>query len=166
MITGPSDSPYGEYKFSGKVYRQYPLVLAQTTELMNLIASIVADQTNQETKQLQINLPALFDSLVGESLTRFLGLVLVEENETVEQLASVRSFVERGQKIAWQIRPVVVKEVMEDFFGLNKEDLGNILALFGIDLVALQSHLSEGFKKISAELRNFSPIAGDVIPAS
>lgn len=166
MLTGPSDSPYGEYKIGKKTYKQYPLVLAQTTELLNLIASILADQIDKETKKVNLNIASLFDSLVGDALTHFLGIVLIEEGETIEQLAAIRSFAERGKTLAWQVRASYAKEIFADFFVLSKEEIAEVLSLFGMNLADLQSQLSAGLKAISGEISNSLPTAGDVTPVS
>ncbi len=149
IITEHDAAKFARYVVGGTEYRQLPMVAGQTMALINLIGTAISKQVDPETKKPKVTVEGIFESITSDFLAEFLGIVLLKDSQQAEELAQVPSFTERGKPFVWTFPLGIVKEVVQDFFVLNKAEIGPILALLGVNPSELRQQMSDAFAQTS-----------------
>jgi hypothetical protein len=155
---------FGEYTIGGKKFFQYPCTAGQKLEVLKVIKSLLKSQLDPKTGAPAPDTVAMMDTLTGDFLPHFLGTILLSENEKVVDLASVRSFVDRGNRLLFEMSIETQREAMDDFFSLNPGVVEELLSLLGIRADNLPPEMLSELRKMSGGSSKPSATDGDSTP--
>lgn len=151
---------YGEYQIGGKKYYQDPLTAGQKLEVLSAFQSLAGSQVDTATGKPKPDALALMGNLTGDFLPHFLGVVLLSENEKAVDLASVRSFTERGKALLFQMDEETQLEAVDDFFALNPAWVEKLLSRLGLSGKNLPPGMLNELKEMLGDLSKPSATAG------
>jgi len=154
-----SEPQYGEYQIGERKYYQFDLVAGQKLEVMKLLKGLLITQFTEDGTA-KGNIPGMLNVLTGDFLPHFVGAILLRDDEKPVDLARVRSFVDRGNEILFQMKSGLEREIVEDFFSLNPTLIDDLLSMFGTSRATFLSELSLEPKGASSVSSKPSAIGG------
>jgi hypothetical protein len=150
---------HGEYQIGDHKYFQGELVTGQKLEVMKLLKGLLMTQFN-EKGAIEGNIPGMLNVLTGDFLPHFVGAILLREDEKPVDLARVRSFVDRGNELLFQMKSGMEQEIVNDFFSLNPTLIDDLLSMFGTSKATFLSGLSKEPKGASGSSSKPSAAGG------